>query len=162
MDEWLYIPVFCVDVIIIYTCLNPEVGLGYPPPPTPPPPTHTGCYNIENPTVAHIKLVKYQLYMSNVIPLLTLWNYVSFALRHCCRDVIDRAMMKPDRTEDELTISNHPFYDTSQIAKFMWPTWGPPGSCRPQMGPMLVPWTLLSGIICVVTWTVGPPFTNMV
>ena len=26
------------------------------------------------------------------------------------------------------------------------PTWGPPGSCRPQMGPMLVPWILLSGI----------------
>ena len=26
-----------------------------------------------------------------------------------------------------------------QIAKFMGPTWGPPGSCRPQMGPMLAP-----------------------
>ena len=25
-------------------------------------------------------------------------------------------------------------------------TWGPPGSCQPQMGPMLTPWTLLSGI----------------
>ena len=25
---------------------------------------------------------------------------------------------------------------TSQITKFMGPTWGPPGSCRPQMGPM--------------------------
>ena len=32
---------------------------------------------------------------------------------------------------------------TSQIAKFMVPTRGPPGSCRPQMGPMLAPWTLL-------------------
>ena len=29
---------------------------------------------------------------------------------------------------------------------FMGPTWGPSGSCRPQMGPMLAPWTLLSGI----------------
>ena len=29
----------------------------------------------------------------------------------------------------------------------MGPTWGPPGSCRPQMGPMLAPWTLLSGNI---------------
>ena len=28
----------------------------------------------------------------------------------------------------------------------MGPTWGPPGSCRPQMGPMLVTWTLLSGV----------------
>ena len=34
----------------------------------------------------------------------------------------------------------------SQIAKFMGPTWGPSGSCRPQMGPMSAPWTLLSGI----------------
>ena len=33
----------------------------------------------------------------------------------------------------------------TQIAKFMGPTWGPSGSCRPQMGPMLAPWTLLSG-----------------
>ena len=35
----------------------------------------------------------------------------------------------------------------SQIAKFMEPTWGPPGSCRPQMGPMMAPWTLLSGLV---------------
>ena len=27
----------------------------------------------------------------------------------------------------------------------MGTTWGPPGSCRPQMGPMLAPWTLISG-----------------
>ena len=38
---------------------------------------------------------------------------------------------------------------TSQIAKFMGPTWGPPGSCRPQVGPMLAPWTLLSGMVHV-------------
>ena len=35
----------------------------------------------------------------------------------------------------------------SQRAKFMGPIWGPPGSCRPQMGPMLAPWTLLSGFL---------------
>ena len=35
----------------------------------------------------------------------------------------------------------------SQIAKFMGPTWSQPGSCRPQMGPMLAPWTLLSGMV---------------
>ena len=38
----------------------------------------------------------------------------------------------------------------SQIAKFMGPTWGQPGSCRPQMCPMLAPWTLLSGVYCFV------------
>ena len=32
-----------------------------------------------------------------------------------------------------------------QIARFMEPTWGPPGPCRPQMCPMLASWTLLSG-----------------
>ena len=35
----------------------------------------------------------------------------------------------------------------TQIAKFLGPTWGPPGSCRPQVGPMLAPWTLLLGYI---------------
>ena len=43
-------------------------------------------------------------------------------------------------------IITHLFQQWSQITKFMGPTWGPPGSCRPQMGPMLAPWTLLSGI----------------
>ena len=37
--------------------------------------------------------------------------------------------------------------EISQIAKFMGPTWGQPGFCRPQMGPMLAPWTLLSGVV---------------
>ena len=37
------------------------------------------------------------------------------------------------------------FHSNFQIARFMQPTWGPPGSCRPQLGPMLAPWTLLSG-----------------
>ena len=42
-----------------------------------------------------------------------------------------------------LTLTNHMV--TPQIAIFMWPTRGPPGSYRPQMGPMLAQWTLLSG-----------------
>ena len=32
----------------------------------------------------------------------------------------------------------------TQITKFMRPALGPTRSCRPQMGPMLAPWTLLS------------------
>ena len=39
------------------------------------------------------------------------------------------------------------FRVTSQTVRFMGPTWGPPGSCRPQVGPMLAPWSLLSGFI---------------
>ena len=34
--------------------------------------------------------------------------------------------------------------NASQITKFVGPKWGPPGPCRPQMGPILAPWTLLS------------------
>ena len=36
----------------------------------------------------------------------------------------------------------------------MGPIWGPPGSCRPQRGPVLAPWSLLSG------WF-GPLWTSM-
>ena len=45
----------------------------------------------------------------------------------------------------------------SQITKFMGPTWGPPGSCRPQMGPMLAPGTLLSGYSLIkISYTLFP------
>ena len=40
---------------------------------------------------------------------------------------------------------------TTQIVKFMGPTWGPSRSCWPQMGPMLAPWTLLSGLYQTTT-----------
>ena len=42
------------------------------------------------------------------------------------------------------------YIKSSQIAKFMGATRGPPGSCRPQLAPMLAPWTLLSGMASVV------------
>ena len=35
---------------------------------------------------------------------------------------------------------------TSLISRFMGPTWGPSGADRAQVGPILVPWTLQSGI----------------
>ena len=43
------------------------------------------------------------------------------------------------------------FSNTPQIAKFMGSTWGPAEPCRPQMGPMLAPWTLLSGAPSIET-----------
>ena len=36
---------------------------------------------------------------------------------------------------------------TSLIARLMGPTWGPSGADRTQVGPMLAPWTLLSGML---------------
>ena len=48
-----------------------------------------------------------------------------------------------------------PCRGTTQIAEFMGPTCGPPGSCRPQMGPMLASWTLLSGKFLRLWFTIG-------
>ena len=44
-----------------------------------------------------------------------------------------------------MAVSTYPCLYLTQTARFTWPTWGQPGSCRPQVGPMLAPWSLLSG-----------------
>ena len=49
----------------------------------------------------------------------------------------------------------------SLVARFMWPTLGPSGADRTQVGPMLATWTLLSGVMrlegnitpfCIFRW----------
>ena len=37
----------------------------------------------------------------------------------------------------------------------MWPSWGPSGADRTQVGPVLAPWTLLSRITIIVPGTIG-------
>ena len=44
-----------------------------------------------------------------------------------------------------------PYPVTSLIARFMGPTWGPSGAHRTQVGLMLAPWILLSGIVCCLS-----------
>ena len=41
---------------------------------------------------------------------------------------------------------HHDVRNLSLIARFMGPTWGPSGADRTQVGPMLPPWTMVSGI----------------
>ena len=41
---------------------------------------------------------------------------------------------------------------TSLIARLMWPTWGPPGADRSQVGPILAPWILLSSNFYPLNW----------
>ena len=43
---------------------------------------------------------------------------------------------------------------------YMGPTWGPPWSRRPPMGPMLAPWPLLSGIFILIAVNVIPRNNN--
>ena len=40
----------------------------------------------------------------------------------------------------------------SLIARCMGPTWGPSGADRTQVGPMLTPWALLSGLIGICAY----------
>ena len=48
-------------------------------------------------------------------------------------------------TRQHLLWSISRLYQIYPDSKVHGPTWGPPGSCRPQMGTMLALWTLLSG-----------------
>ena len=49
--------------------------------------------------------------------------------------------------------------NTPLIARFMGSTWGPSGPDRTQIGPMLAPWTLLSGTICFPVCSYVSSFT---
>ena len=48
-----------------------------------------------------------------------------------------------------------------QIARIMRHTLGPPGADSTQVGPMLAPWTLLSGSLPTVTSVIGLPSTDL-
>ena len=48
--------------------------------------------------------------------------------------------------EDDVVIATYPKAGkVPLIARFMGPSWGPSGADRTRIGPMLAPWTLLSG-----------------
>ena len=64
-----------------------------------------------------------------VTPLLTHWSYCSLALSH--RYGVPSTRVRVNSSDRKV----HGAY------------MGPPESCRPQMGPMLTPWTLLSGSV---------------
>ena len=44
-----------------------------------------------------------------------------------------------------INLTFHSSEDISLIARFLGPTWGPSGADKTKVGPMLAPWTLLSG-----------------
>ena len=54
----------------------------------------------------------------------------------------------------KINFSNWPYSIVTQISRFMGPTWGPSGADRTQVGPILAPWTLLSGNLCTCGETV--------
>ena len=87
----------------------------------------------------------------------TLWCLPLYWLEICgyrisysrnMKTITSRFCLPPSSLSPQFNWTYYP--KTSQIAKFMGQTWGPPGSCRPQKGPMLAPWILLSGIMSLV------------
>ena len=79
-------------------------------------------------------------YVFGVCLFIFIWLVELCVSRHCLRCVTP--VIYPTHWDWEEIAA---ILQATQIAKFMGPTWGPPGSCRPQMGPILAPWTLLSG-----------------
>ena len=83
-----------------------------------------------------------------------------------CQTNLEKLLQTDRRMDGQTDTSNVLKYLTlyklfSQIAKFMGPTWGPPGSCQPQMGQMLAPWTLMSGFISAQTQTLTIVFESL-
>ena len=70
------------------------------------------------------------------------FRWEAFLYYRLAMRILHRPNTSPCRTPITLT------------AKFIGPTWGQIGSCRPQLGPMLFPWTLLSGYTCTTVWSV--------
>ena len=51
---------------------------------------------------------------------------------------------------------------TTLMARFVGPTWGPPGADRTQIGPMLAPWSLESGHIRAIFLTFRTEYNSVI
>ena len=76
--------------------------------------------------------------------LLPHWKLLFLFQNGCIYEALSLGELKPPHALFSLA---------SQIARFMRPTWGPPGSCCPQVGPMLAAWTLQTGLIFMIIMT---------
>ena len=62
---------------------------------------------------------------------------------HKTQDVLKNIVTIPLVTT--IHVACTPLLHVTTVARFMGPTWGPSGANRTQVGPMVAPWTLLSG-----------------
>ena len=71
------------------------------------------------------------------------YQYIDGLVQDCSNSIANTLeLLKSCTKSTAMTYFTH-----FQMVLFMWPTWGPPGSCRPQIGPIWAPWTLLSGVL---------------
>ena len=67
-------------------------------------------------------------------PSRSLWRHFNDMTRNRWIEERRRCYINGHLFSRELVVSIYKQENVSQLAKFMGPTWGPPGSCRPQMG----------------------------
>ena len=91
------------------------------------------------------------------IPIIPHHHSGGFVLLHLVTAIIRNFIHIFDNVTKPFAIQHH-LASVSLIARFTGPTWGPPGSCRPQVGPMWAPWTLLSAMI--YRWEVSTTLIN--
>ena len=76
----------------------------------------------------------------------TIWLFVlminTALLIRCEYSDVSSPLMHGSQIPSKTGVSWRPY---TQIARFMRPTWGPPGADRTQVGPMRASWTLLWG-----------------
>ena len=87
---------------------------------------------------------KWQLPVQSMMQMSSKWR--QFPFKDCQwsnHDGYEQNLPVPSHSKLQLTYE----IDISLIARFMGPTWCPPGTDRTQVGPMVAPWTLLSGML---------------
>ena len=110
---------------------------------------HVISYHIISYHIISYHIVSYLISLVNVTPRDANRSLATAPISDCRRNVLETVeILCGTKGPTRWDLNPHPTYTPSQLAKFMGPTWGPPGSCRPQMGPVLAPWTMLSGLCC--------------
>ena len=78
------------------------------------------------------------------------WVSLLFIYGHRATNELQRLNLKTGHRKPVMTTRMACPPIRSLIERFMGPTWGPSGADRTQVGPMLAPWTLLSGVLSMV------------
>ena len=77
---------------------------------------------------------------------------------YCPTESVSKRCYQLRHTMFDAACRDHSYHITHKsihtlIARFMGPIWGPSGAVRAQVGPMLAPWTLLSGYLMYFIYT---------
>ena len=114
---------------------------------------HVICANAKDILVTFTWWITYEFSILDM--LYDLINDYSTLIYVCIRVVISSTKISYNMCFTEITWTS---VERSQIARFMWPTWGPSGA---DWGPMLASWTLLSAISKMSYGVTMPRWVNV-